>query len=141
MIRKLRWLLLRIRGVKTDAWNIGAHCVFSGDVRIGRGTFVNRECLFDGMAPIRIGPRCAIGMRVMFITSTHEPGTPERRAGALAAKPVTIGEGCWIGAGAIFLPGVTVGDGCVVGAGAVVSRDCEPHGLYAGVPARRISDL
>jgi acetyltransferase-like isoleucine patch superfamily enzyme len=23
----------------------------------------------------------------------------------------------------------------------VVNRDCEPHGLYAGVPARRIRDL
>ena len=28
-----------------------------------------------------------------------------------------------------------------IAAGAVVNRDLEPHGLYAGVPARRIRDL
>ena len=37
--------------------------------------------------------------------------------------------------------GVTVGDGCVVAAGAVVREDCEPGGLYAGVPARRVKKL
>jgi maltose O-acetyltransferase len=39
------------------------------------------------------------------------------------------------------LPGVTVGDGCVIAAGAVVNADCQPDGLYAGVPARRVRDL
>jgi maltose O-acetyltransferase len=139
--RKLRWLILRGCGIATEAWNIGPGCFFAGRVQIGRGTYVNRECLFDGMAQIRIGPRCAIGMRAAFITSTHELGTPERRAGALGSRPVTVGEGCWIGAQAIVLPGVTVGDGCVIASGAVVDRDCEPHGLYGGVPARRIRTL
>jgi maltose O-acetyltransferase len=36
---------------------------------------------------------------------------------------------------------VTVGDGCVIAAGAVVAKDCEPNGLYVGVPARRARDL
>jgi maltose O-acetyltransferase len=39
------------------------------------------------------------------------------------------------------LPGVTIGAGCAVAAGAVVTADCEPDGLYAGVPARRVRDL
>ena len=39
------------------------------------------------------------------------------------------------------MPGVTIGEGCIVAAGAVVTKDCESHGLYAGVPARRIRDL
>lgn len=33
------------------------------------------------------------------------------------------------------------GPGCVIAAGAVVTRDAEPDGLYAGVPARRIRSL
>jgi maltose O-acetyltransferase len=28
-----------------------------------------------------------------------------------------------------------------VAAGAVVTRDCEPDGLYAGVPAKRVKEL
>ncbi|WP_447643573.1 acyltransferase [Nocardioides zeae] len=52
-----------------------------------------------------------------------------------------IGNGAWIGARALILPGVSVSEGCVIAAGAVVNRNTEPHGLYAGVPARRIRDL
>jgi maltose O-acetyltransferase len=39
------------------------------------------------------------------------------------------------------MPGVTIGDGCTIASGAVVTRDCEPDGMYAGVPARRVKDL
>jgi maltose O-acetyltransferase len=139
--RKARWLVLRCSGIATEAWNIAPGCFFAGHVEIGRGTYVNRECLFDGMAPIRIGPRCAIGMRAAFITSSHEVGPPERRAGDLVSRPVTVGAGCWIGSHAVLLPGVTVGDGCIIASGAVVHRDCTPHSLYGGVPARLIRSL
>lgn len=140
--RKGRWLLLRAAGIKTRAWNIAPGCFFGGtNITIGQGTYVNRECLFDGFASIAIGERCAIGMRVMFVTSSHEPGGPERRAGKLSGRPITVGDGCWIGSGAVLLPGVTVGDGCVIAAGAVVRSDCEPHTMYAGVPARRVKTL
>lgn len=56
-------------------------------------------------------------------------------------RDVRIGMGTWIGAGAVVLPGVTIGPGCVVAAGAVVVRHCEPNGLYAGVPARRVKEI
>jgi maltose O-acetyltransferase len=140
--RKLRWLLLRAAGVQTAAWNIAPGCFFSGhDLTIGRGTYINRGCGFDTYAPVRIGERCAIGMRALFITSTHHPGGPECRAGPLTGAPVTIGDGCWIGSQAVLLPGVTVGDGCIIASGSVVRADCEPHTMYAGVPARAIRPL
>jgi maltose O-acetyltransferase len=55
--------------------------------------------------------------------------------------PIAVEEGAWIGGGVIVLGGVRIGRGCVIGAGAVVTRDCEPNGLYVGVPARRQRDL
>jgi maltose O-acetyltransferase len=140
--RSLRWLLLRAYGVQAATRNISHGCWFGGrDIHIGRSTFVNFGCVFDNLAPVRIGARCDIGMQAAFLTSTHQPGAPERRAGALAGKPVSVGDGCWIGARVTVMPGVTVGDGCVIAAGAVVTRDCEPHGLYAGTPAQRVRDL
>jgi maltose O-acetyltransferase len=140
--RKARWLILRAAGVTTRAWNIGPGCYFSGrDITIGRGTYINRGCLFDGFAPVHIGERCAIGMRAMFVTSSHGPGTPDRRAGDVTGSPVTVGDGCWIGAQAVVLPGVTVGAGCVIASGAVVTDDCDSNGLYAGVPARLVRSL
>jgi maltose O-acetyltransferase len=137
--RQVRWLALRACGLKVP-WNIAERCYFGGRrVEIGRGTFVNRACTFDG--PVRIGRRCAIGLEVMFVTSTHEPGDHARRAGAVRFDPIVVGDGCWIGSRAMILPGVTIGDGAVIAAGAVVRHDCEPDTLYAGVPAREIRRL
>jgi maltose O-acetyltransferase len=82
-----------------------------------------------------------IGPRAMVLTSTHAVGGPGRRGGDSEYRPVTIGDGCWIGAGAIVLPGTTVAEGCVIAAGAVVASDTAPQGLYAGTPARRLRDL
>ena len=70
-------------------------------------------------------------------TSSPKPA----RAGPVVSKSIRVGDACWIGARAILLPGVTVGDGCVIAAGAVVTKDCDAHGLYTGVPAVRVQDL
>lgn len=117
-------------------------CTFGDrDISIGDLSFLNRECLLDNTGPIRIGARCRIGPRTMLLTSDHELGPTEERAGPLGAGAVTIGDGCWLGAGVVVLPGVTIGDGCVIAAAALVNRDCAPNGVYAGVPARRLRDL
>lgn len=110
-------------------------------VTIGRDSTINYGVFFDSSAQVTIGRRCDIGMQVMFCTGTHKIGGPNRRAGDSLPAPISVGEGTWIGARAIVLPGVKIGDGCIIGAGAVVAADCEPHGVYAGVPARRIRDL
>jgi acetyltransferase-like isoleucine patch superfamily enzyme len=41
----------------------------------------------------------------------------------------------------VIMPGVSIERGVVIAAGAVVTRSCAAHGLYAGVPARRIREL
>ncbi|QYR20593.1 acyltransferase [Paenibacillus sp. sptzw28] len=80
-------------------------------------------------------------MDVLFCTSSHDPGTKHKRAGKNNGKPIIIGDGSWIGARSIILQGVTVGEGCIIAAGSLVNKDCEPNGLYAGIPAKRIKDL
>lgn len=77
----------------------------------------------------------------MICTTTHYIGDENKRAGNSLRKPITIGRGCWIGTRSIILPGVTIGDGCIIAAGSVVNKDCEPNGLYAGCPAKRIKNL
>lgn len=63
------------------------------------------------------------------------------RAPEKISKPITIGNGCWIGANSIVLPGVNIGNGTIVAAGFVVIQDCEENSLYAGVPAKKIKQL
>ncbi len=139
---RYRWRMLRWLGWQGvgKAW-ISPGCVISGKNLQMAHCFLNRQVYIEAEATVTIGRNAQIGPRVMIITASHEIGGPESRAVRLAHRPVTIGDGCWIGAGATILPGVNVREGCVVGAGAVVTRDTEPHGVYVGVPARRVRDL
>lgn len=138
----LRVRALRRTGIGLGAVSLYDHCYFgSTDVVIGDGSFVNAEVFFDSAGGISIGRDCAIGMRTLLLTSGHGVGPSGRRAGPVERRPISIGDGCWIGAGVTILPGVSVGRGCVVAAGAVVTRDCEPDSLYAGVPARLVRAL
>jgi putative colanic acid biosynthesis acetyltransferase WcaF len=46
----------------------------------------------------------------------------------------------WIAAEAFVGPGVSVGDNSVVGARAVVVKDVPPNVVFAGNPAKKISN-
>jgi maltose O-acetyltransferase len=128
--------------ISPAAYDIGFGCYFhSSEVSIGARTFINDFCYFENIAPVVIGAGVMIGMQTAILTSTHELGGPESRGGQWGVKPVTIDDGCWIGARALVLPGVRIGRGAVVAAGAVVTSDCEPNRLYGGVPARVVRDL
>jgi len=137
--RLVRVVFLRGAGVRTRTKNVHTGCFFGGsDIEIGAGVFVNRQCYFDVNAPIRVGDGAHIGPRVMFLTSEHgrdEHGVvPE-----VHARPISVGQGAWIGAGSCLLPGVTIGDGAVIAAGAVVRGVVPPFETWGGVPARRLS--
>ncbi len=138
----MRLRLLRAAGLRiaTD-WVLPGCYFFGADVTIGRNTWVNHRCYFDTRGPIRIGDGCDLGMEVMFCTSSHEIGPPSKRAGKSFDAEIVVGDGSWLGSRAVVLPGVTIAPGCVVAGGAVVTSDTEPHGLYAGVPARRVKEL
>lgn len=112
-------------------------------IKIGKDSFVNYNCFFDGMAPIKIGDNCFISMEVMFCTSMHEMINVdnENKISDSFGLPINVEDNCWIGARATILPGVNIGIGCIIAAGAVVNRNCAPNGLYAGVPTKRVKEL
>lgn len=68
--------------------------------------------------------------------------TPEGEKKKLCyAKPVHIGNDCWLCANVTVCPGVTIGDNCVIGAGSVVTRDIPSNCFAAGNPCRVIREL
>jgi maltose O-acetyltransferase len=135
----VRWRLLRLLGMPLEPCALGHGVYFGGfDVRIGAGSGINMGTVLDNLGPIRIGRMVSIGHQAMLLTSSHEHGVEEIAAGRAVGLPIVIEDGAWIGARAIILPGVTVGAGATVAAGAVVTKDCLPGGIYAGVPARLV---
>ncbi|UYL88319.1 acetyltransferase [Arthrobacter phage EvePickles] len=122
--------------------SIGPRAQFSGtNLSVGDHTFFNEEAYVDAHGPVTVGKNVSFGPQVMILTTTHDLGPATSRAGAIASRPVTIGDGVWIGARVTVLPGATIGAGAVVAAGAVVTGELPPNGLYGGVPAKLIRRL
>jgi len=141
-----RKYLYNICGVDIRTNQIKRFCYLnSNQISVGEGSFINSYCkLFSAYykgGSITIGNNCYIGMNSSLITITHKIGNSEKRAGNGEYLPIVIEDGCWVGACATVLPGVTIGKGCIIAAGSVVTKDCTPNGMYAGVPAKRIKDL
>lgn len=108
---------------------------------IGDNCFINWPVHFDVAADIAIGSRVHVGHHVVFVTTSHEMGGPECRAGDLVTASIKVEDGVWIGASVTVLPGTIIGAGSVVAAGSVVTRDVAPNTLVGGVPAKPIRDL
>lgn len=108
---------------------------------IGDSCRLNSPLHIEISAPVTIGDRVTIGHHVVIITTGHEIGSSESRAGANIYQPVIIEDGAWIAANVTVLPGVTIGRGAVVAAGAVVTKDVPENTLVGGVPARVIRGL
>ncbi|MFI7169529.1 acyltransferase [Rhodococcoides fascians] len=141
---KIRGAILRRGGhsISKTSW-INPKCFFGSfdGLHLGENTFVNYGCFFDLGAETFIGSNCNIGYQVMFVTCSHTPGAKERRAGKSQNMPIHVGDGVWIGARANIMPGVTIGDGCIIAANSLVLNDCQPNGLYAGIPAKLVRYL
>lgn len=132
------------------------------NVQVGFGSYVNSGC---DISNTRIGRYTSIGARVTTELGSHpidgkhvamHPAFYSKAAaqGFCYAEEntydemkyldegsriqVIIGNDVWIGNNVSILEGVTVGDGAVVAAGSVVTKDVEPYGIYAGIPARKI---
>ncbi len=112
-------------------------------VRIGKDCYVgfNVFCDTNYADLIAIGDRVTISHNTSIFAHTATPVVTYLSEIYHDVKPVSIGDGAWIGASCIILPGVQVGMHCMIGAGSVVTKDTEAYSLYAGNPARKIKKL
>ena len=56
-------------------------------------------------------------------------------------RPVSIGDGSWLGHGTVVLPGAAIGRHVVIGANSVVTGHIPDYSVAAGVPARVIKTM
>ena len=108
---------------------------------IGDGTFVNGGAYLMDCARITIGAHCFIGPNLGCYTAEHALDIERRNRGIERARPITIGDNCWLGGNVTILPGVTIGESAVIGAGSVVTKDIPPFVIAAGNPCRVLRAL
>lgn len=117
---------------------------------IGRRFFGNFNLTVQDDGEVTIGDDCNFGPNVTIVTPVHPMLPGERKAlrapdgtprHVCYARPVHIGNDCWLGANVVVCPGVTIGDGCVIGAGSVVVKDIPANSFAAGNPCRVIRTL
>ena len=127
-------------------------CDYGRNIYVGSNVSVNMNCTFVDCNRIDIGSNVLIASNVQLYTATHPVELSQRltpdwnpESGEYFcrtyARPIKIGNGCWLGGGVIILPGVTIGDGCVIGGGSVVTKDIPPNSLAVGNPCRVIRKI
>ena len=135
---------------------IGRGTVIGADVSLSAGMVPGQRCVTDPV--VRIGDRCLIGRgsgivghlgidigddvwtgQFVYITDQNhgydDPRVPISKQ-AQPERPVTIGDGSWLGHGTVVLPGARIGRHVVIGANSVVTGEIPDYSIAVGAPAR-----
>ena len=117
---------------------------------LGESFYANFNFTVLDVCPVKIGDNVLIGPNVSIMTPVHPLRYQDRNIKKKAdgtlyddeyAKPITIGNNCWIASCVTITGGVTIGNGCVIGAGSVVTRDIPDNSFAAGNPCRVIREI
>lgn len=136
----------------------GENVYFQGPVQfdygcfttVGENTYANFNFTCLDCCPVDIGKNVFFGPNVSILTPMHPLRFQDRNLydkgnGQFTdreyAKPIRIGDNCWIAGNVTICGGVTIGEGCVIGAGSVVTRDIPANVIAAGVPCRVIREI
>lgn len=164
MFAKLKKLIVNIRdlylvNIKWKRFHIGSnfhagrHVVMwaKDNIKIGDNCYIGRNSQIE--CNVQIGNDVLIANNVAFVGrydhNYKQIGTPICKASQIRdpnyswlelERVSTVGDDVWIGYGAIILSGVSIGKGAIIGAGSVVTKDVQNYSIYAGSPAKKISD-
>lgn len=106
--------------------------------KVGENFKMQSGCIIDFSHSwhIEIGDNVTLAQRVHILA--HDASTWEF-LGYTKIKNVKIGNRVFIGAGSILLPGITIGNNVIVGAGSIVTKNIPDNAVYAGNPAKYIT--
>ena len=136
-----------------DNFHAGRNVVLwaKNSIIIGNNCYIGRNSQIE--CNVKIGNDVLIANNVAFVGRYdhhyQQIGSPIRFASQvrdsdyswLEENRVTVVEDdVWLGYGVIVLSGVTLKTGSIIAAGSVVTKDVEPYSIYAGCPAKKISD-
>ncbi len=112
----------------------------SCEFKMGKKNRINFGAHIIATKSIVIGDCCEIAPYVYIADNTHtyeNINVPIVLSPIKQLRPVTIGDGTWIGTRAVII-GCSIGKHCVIGANSVVKHDIPDYCVAAGIPARII---
>jgi maltose O-acetyltransferase len=90
------------------------NCDYGSNIHVGDNFYANFGCVILDVAEVKFGKNCLLAPQVGIYTATHPLDPIARNSGLELAKPIKIGDNCWIGGHAVINPGVTLGNNVVV---------------------------
>lgn len=117
---------------------------------LGENFYANFNLTVLDCAPVKIGNNVFIGPNCSLVTPIHPLLSRERNPVVKAdgsvfaqeyAKPIIIGDDCWLAANVTVCGGAVIGNGCVIAAGSVVTGEIPPNSLAGGIPCKVIRTL
>lgn len=117
-------------GVRIECWK-------GAEVKIGKGTYLNRGVEIVAAQSVSIGADCKIARDVIIMDTDQHPVNDA----AIPMKPISIEDRVWLGSRAMILKGVCIGHDSIVGAGAIVTKSVPPYSVVVGPAARIIRTL
>ena len=116
-------------------------CDYGTTVSVGEYTVINNSGVFVDTNEINIGKHALIGPKSGLYCAIHPFDTKARAEGMEKSKPITIGDGAWLGGKVTVLPGVNIGKHSVIGAGSVVVKDIPDDVVAVGNPCKPIRNI
>lgn len=105
---------------------------FMTGIEIHPGATIGRRFFIDHGMGVVIGETTVIGDDVLLYHQVTLGGTSLNKV----KRHPTLGNGVLVGMGAKILGPITIGDGCRIGANAVVNKDIPANCTVVGIPGR-----
>jgi putative colanic acid biosynthesis acetyltransferase WcaF len=134
----VRRFLLRLFGAQIGPRVIikpGVRVKYPWRLTIGADSWIGEDCWIDNLAQVTIGSNACLSQGAYLCTGNHD--WSDSKFG-LIVKPITIGDGAWIGAMSVIGPGVVLGECAVASVGSVVTASIPAFEIHAGSPAQRV---
>jgi acetyltransferase-like isoleucine patch superfamily enzyme len=135
--------LLAPHTVLSAGWGPGHPDLADDVVVIGDRCVIGRGSSIVGHRSIRLGNDVWTGHHVHITDMNHGYDSEDLPIGAQFQdeRPISIGDGSWIGHGCVILPGAQIGHHAVIGAGSVVTGVVPDRTIAVGSPARVVREL
>jgi len=147
MIEKLKNLIRKIIHPNHYCSKAYVKYLQQNGVIIGEGTYffdpIKTNVDISRPYLLEIGNYCKITGGVIILTHDYSYSVLRRVFHDILGEchKTVIGDNVFIGMNSIIMPGVHIGNNVIIGAGSVVTKNIPNNCIYAGNPARIISNL